>query len=80
MYVDYFINCDLIRYHVLCFELSGLLDGQTVRAVTVQTNVSPALEVGLTCRCAGPLRFSWFRLPCEQHVGMSNICMAVGGM
>lgn len=29
---------DLMTYHVLCFELSGLLDGQIMKAVTLQAN------------------------------------------
>ena len=37
--------------HVLCFELSGLLDGQIVKPGTLQNNVS---LVGMTCRCVGP--------------------------
>lgn len=48
--VDYFIN-DLMVCRVLCFELSGLLDGQFVKPGTLRINVS---LVGMTSRCVGP--------------------------
>lgn len=40
-------------YHVLCFELSGLLDGQIVKALKILNHVSLFLAIAWASKCVG---------------------------
>lgn len=67
-------------YLVLCFELSGMLDGQIMKAVTLQAKVSLVLAVSLTSSCVGPNTSAVATFPVSSMFGMSSGCMAVDNM